>query len=149
MLSIPTGYPAIRHEVLKTMERNNLKHLSIGEPTYSPSDRNKLPNLVDFYVTKAIPQDFAVAKSCFDLPSDHSPVLNTLKAHVLNQEKQPGSRNRHTNWDDFRQLINKRLTLNASLKTEDDIEAAVKFSNDKIQWAGLNTMPEHIDTIMI
>jgi hypothetical protein len=58
-------------EVLKTIERNNLKHLSTGEPTYWPSDRNKLPELVDFCVTKGIPQDFAVTKSCFDLSSDH------------------------------------------------------------------------------
>jgi hypothetical protein len=30
-------------ELFNTMERNNLKHLSTGEPTYWPSDRNKLP----------------------------------------------------------------------------------------------------------
>jgi hypothetical protein len=76
-------------EVLKTMERNNLKHLSTTEPTYWPSDRNKLPDLEDFCVTKGIPKDFAVAKSCFDLSSDHSPVLITLTSHGLNQEKQP------------------------------------------------------------
>jgi hypothetical protein len=34
-------------EVLKTME-NNLKHPSSGEPTYLPTDRNKLPDIVDF-----------------------------------------------------------------------------------------------------
>jgi hypothetical protein len=45
----------------------NLKHLSSGEPTYWPSERNKLPDLVDFSVTKSIPQDFATVKSCFDL----------------------------------------------------------------------------------
>jgi hypothetical protein len=56
------------------MERNNLKHLSMGEPTYWPFDRNKLPDLVDFCVTKGILQDFAEAKSCFDLSSDHSPA---------------------------------------------------------------------------
>jgi hypothetical protein len=65
-------------EVHRTMERNNLKHLSTGEPTHWTSDRNELPDLVDFCVTKGIPQDFAVAKSCFDLSSDHSPVLVTL-----------------------------------------------------------------------
>jgi hypothetical protein len=129
------------------MERNNLKHLSTGEPTYWPSERNKLPDLVDLGVTKDIPHDFAVAKSYFDLSSDHSPVLITLKAHTLNQEKQPSLSNRHTNWDDFRHLINKRLTLNVSLKTKDDIDAAVKFLNDTIQWAGWNSTPEHTDTL--
>jgi hypothetical protein len=52
-------------ELFKTVESNNLKHLSTGEPTYWPNDMNKLPDLVNFCVTK-------VAKSCFDLSSDHS-----------------------------------------------------------------------------
>jgi hypothetical protein len=77
--------------------------------------------------------DFVVAKSCADLSPDHSPVYITLTALALNQEKQPSLSNIHTNWDDFRHLINQRLTLNDSLKTEQDIEAAVKFFNDTIQ----------------
>jgi hypothetical protein len=129
------------------MERYNLKHLSMGEPTYWPSERNKLPDLVDFCVTKGIPQDFAAAKSCFNLSSNHSPVLITLTSHALNQEKQPCLSNRHRNWDDFRHLISQRLTLNVSLKTEEDIEAAVKFFNDTLHWAGWNAMPEHTDTL--
>jgi hypothetical protein len=133
-LIIPRGL-----EVVKTKERNNLKHPSTGEHTYWPSDRNKLPDLVDFCVTKGIPQDFAVAKSCFDLLSDHSPVLITLTSHALNQEKQPSLSNRHTNLDDFRHLINQRL--NISLKTEEDIEAAVNFFNDTVHWAGWNATP--------
>jgi hypothetical protein len=110
------------HKLLKTIERNNLKHLSAGEPTYWPSDRNKLPDLVDF----CIPQDFAVAKSCFDLSSDHSPVLITLTAHALNQKKQASLSNRHTNWDDFRHLINQRLTLNVSVNTE-ELQSSPQF----------------------
>jgi hypothetical protein len=102
---------------------------------------------VDFCVTKGILQDFAVAKSCFDLSSDHSLVLIIQKAPTLDQEKQPGLSNRHTNWDDFRHLFNERLTLNVSLKTEEDSEAAVKFSNDTIQWAHWNAMPGHTDTL--
>jgi hypothetical protein len=77
----------------------------MGEPTYWPYDRNKLPDLVDFCLTKGIPQDIAVAKSCSDLSSNHSPVLITLTAHALNQEKQPSLSNTHTNWDDFRHLV--------------------------------------------
>jgi hypothetical protein len=71
----------------------------------------------------------AVAKSCFDLSSVHSPVLITLKGHALNPEKQPSLSNIHTN---CRHLINQRLTLNVSLKTKKDIEAAVKCFNDTI-----------------
>jgi hypothetical protein len=58
--------------------------------------------------------------------------LITLTSHALNQEKQPSLSNRHTNWDYFRHVINQRLTLNVSLKTEEDIEAAVMFFNDTV-----------------
>jgi hypothetical protein len=75
------------HELLKMMASNNLKHLSMGETPYWPSDRNKLPDLVDFCVTKGIPQNFAFAKLCFDLSFDHFLILITLTAHALNQEK--------------------------------------------------------------
>jgi hypothetical protein len=95
-----------------------------GEPTYWPSDRNQLPDLLDVCVTKDIPQDFAVAKSCCDLSSDHSPILITPTADALNQENEPILRNRNTNWNDFRRLVNERLTSNIPLKTEEDIEAA-------------------------
>jgi hypothetical protein len=86
MLSIWTGEPdslhTLRgHEELKTMERNNLNTYLRENPHRGPSDRNKLPDLVDFCVTKGIPQDFAVAKPCFHLPF---PILITRTAHALN-----------------------------------------------------------------
>jgi hypothetical protein len=134
------------------MESNNLKHISTEESTYWPSDRNKLLALVDFHVTKGIPQNFAVAKSCFDLSSDHSPILITLTMDVLNQENETILSNRHTNWDDFRCLVNDRLTLNISFKIEEDTEAAAKFFNDtviervemqcwNIKWHSRHTIP--------
>jgi hypothetical protein len=36
------------------MEHLHLRHFSTGEPTYWPSDRNKLPDLLDFCVAKGI-----------------------------------------------------------------------------------------------
>jgi hypothetical protein len=100
---------------------------------------------VDFCVTKGIPQDFAVAKSYFDLSSDQSPVLITL-THALNQENQPSLSNRHKKlgWLQTHHQ-QERLTLNVSLKTEEDVEAAVKFYNNAIPCAGWNAMSEHRD----
>jgi hypothetical protein len=39
------------------------------------------------------------------------------------------------------------LTLNVPLKTEEDIEAAVKFYNAAIQCTGWNSTPEHKRTL--
>jgi hypothetical protein len=38
-------------------------------------------------ISKSIRQNFAAAKSCLDLSSDHSPILITLKADDLNQSE--------------------------------------------------------------
>jgi hypothetical protein len=126
------------------MERNNLKHLSTGEPIYWPSDRNKLPNLVGFCVTKGILQDLTVAKSCFDLSPDHSLILITLTSHVLNQGKKPSLSHRHTNLDDFRHLINQRLTLNVSPKPKKILKQ--QSSSSTIQYNGQVGMPQNIQT---
>jgi hypothetical protein len=129
-------------ELLKTMESNNLKHISTGEPTYWPSDRNTLPDLVDCCVTKGNPQDIAVAESCFDLSSDHFSILITLTADLLNQGNEPILSNKHANLDNFRRFVNERLTLNIHLKTEEDIEAAAKFFNGTIQCTIWNARPD-------
>jgi hypothetical protein len=97
-------------ELLKTIESNNWKHPSTGDPTYWPSDRIKQSGVVDFCVTMGITRVFAVAKSCFDLSSNHSSVLFTLTSHALNQKKQPRFSSRHINWDELRRPVNERLT---------------------------------------
>jgi hypothetical protein len=104
----------------------------MGKPTYWPSDRNKLPELVDFCVAKGIPQDFAVVKFHFDFSSSNSLILITLTVDALKQEKEPCLSNEYTNCDDLRYFANERSTLNKSLKPREDTEAAVKFFNDTI-----------------
>jgi hypothetical protein len=141
MQSIPTRDPDLYHSKTRTTRNDgkpNFKYLPTGEPTYWPSDRNKLLDLVDFCVTGGIPQHFAVSKSCFDVSSDHFLILITLTADALNHENEPILSKRHTNWEGFRRLVNERLSLNIFLKTEDDIEVAAKFFNDAIQLAVWN-----------
>jgi hypothetical protein len=118
------------HEVLKTLESNNLSHLSTGHPTYWPFDVHKFPDLVDFCVTNGILPNFEVAHLCLDLSSDHSPVLVTFTSQPIRPDLPPSLRNRLTNWDYFKHLINERLLLQIPLKTTDDIEEAVKFFTD-------------------
>jgi hypothetical protein len=124
------------------MEQLNLSHISTGEPTYWPSDCKKLPDLLDFCVTKGIPRDSALPTSCFELSSDHSPVLITLSPSVLNQALPRCLCNSTTNWDYFHHLISTNLTLHVPLKTDPQIEDAVKYFSDIIQWAGWNATPE-------
>jgi hypothetical protein len=131
--------------LLKTLESRNYRHLSSGEPTYWSTDLNKLPDLLDFCVTKGIHSNFATAKSCFELSSGHSPVLFSLSTQAPLLSPLLRLYNQRTTWEAFDDLINERLQLHVPLKTESDIEDAVKNFNDTIQWVAWNTTPPHSD----
>jgi hypothetical protein len=126
---------------LQICTTNHFTHLSTGQPTYWPSDIHKIPDIVDFCVTKGFPPDFAVVQSCLDLSSDHSPVLVTLTSQALHQDPPPSLFTHRTNWNYFSHLIH-RLTPHVPLKTTSDIEVAVKFFTDTVQWAGWKETPK-------
>jgi hypothetical protein len=83
------------------MECHNYRHLSSGEPTYWPTDRNKLPDLVDFCITKGISPNYKFAKSCFELSSNHIPVFITLSFEISLHMPHPSLCNKKTNWEAF------------------------------------------------
>jgi hypothetical protein len=63
--------------------------------------------------------------------------LVTLTSQPIRPDTPPRLRNKLANWDYFKHLINERLLLQIPLKITDDIEEAVTFFTDTVQWAGL------------
>jgi hypothetical protein len=68
-------------------EKCNLKYISTRQPTYWPSDPNKMPFLVDFCVTKGNDTKRFTVESCLDLTSDHTPILITMFTHIQKKIK--------------------------------------------------------------
>jgi hypothetical protein len=97
---------------------------------------------VDFCVTKGISPDYISARSCFELSSDHTPILITLSVETSLLSPHPSLCNNNTNWEAFRLLITEHLHLNVPLKTTHDIEAAINSFNNLIQRAGWDSTPE-------
>jgi hypothetical protein len=58
--------------LLEAMHRLNCNYLSTGELTYWPSDHNKLPDLLDFFIYKGIATNYAQIESNHKLSSDHT-----------------------------------------------------------------------------
>lgn len=136
-LSTPKG-----RELFKTMQANNLSYLSTGEPTYWPSDRNKSPDLVDYFVLKGISSNYTTIKSSFELSSDHSPIIMELRSNI-NLKRKPASLHNHkTNWANFRNILDDTLNLNIPLKRNYDLDQAVEILNDTIQQAAWNSTPK-------
>ena len=76
-------------ELFNVLQYNNIKYISTRQPTYWPSDPNKLPDLLDFCVTKGIDTKKLTVASCLDLTSDHTPILITMYTHTLGKPKKP------------------------------------------------------------
>ena len=85
-------------ELLKAMQEENLMYVSTGEPTYWPSDKRKVPDLLDFGITKGIPAHSIQAVAGFDLSSDHSPVLLTMHTRITPQNRPPTLSSKTTDW---------------------------------------------------
>lgn len=90
------------------MDKNNLNRLSTDEPTCWPSDRSKIPLVLDFYVSKGIPAAKQIAEQHLDRSSDQSPVMITLSLKVINKNKQLSLTIKSIDWKLFRELLEER-----------------------------------------
>lgn len=112
-LTTPKG-----RQLVKSMDINNLNHLSTGEPTYWPTDPNKIPNVLDLCVTKGLPMGQVTAEQNLYLSSDHSPVMITLSSKITHKSKQLLLTNKSTNWKLFKELLEERTILMYLCRTQ-------------------------------
>lgn len=139
-LSTPRG-----RELHRSILDNQLTWLSTGEPTYWPTDRNKIPDLLDFFIVKGISNEYLNISSCLDLSSDHSPIIVTVSRSIKKRIQKPFLCNNNTNWDLFRESINKEIHLKIPLQTKSDIEEAITNLNLVIQNAAWKSTPKAFD----
>jgi hypothetical protein len=132
-LTTPKG-----RNLLTVMQQNNLNYMSMGEPTYWPTDLKKIPDLLDFAITKGISD----INSNLDMSSDHSPIVITLSNHVIWKKPPIRLYNKYTNWTQFQDHINDNINLNMQLKVNQDLEDAVDYSiTQLIQTAAWTSTP--------
>lgn len=128
-------------QLLTSINNNSLQYVSTGEPTYWPTDQQKVPDLLDFFVIKGISQTYIQIESSLDLSSDHSPIILTISSSVIKKEPPFSLSNNNTDWNHFRKLINENLSLKMSLKTTEEIETAVENFNSALQECALQASP--------
>jgi hypothetical protein len=75
--------------LLEALNKQNCYYLSTGEPTYWPSDYNKLPDLLDFFIYKDIATNCVHIESNHELSSEHTPIIATLSTHMINNPTIP------------------------------------------------------------
>lgn len=81
---------------------------STGKPTYWPTDSNKVPDLIDFFVVKGLSNNYIKMDECSDLTSDHTPVILTISETLIQKEAQPRLTGNKTDWDGFRAALSSK-----------------------------------------
>jgi exonuclease III len=95
-----------RRNFFQVIQQSNLSYLSTDEPTYWPTDGNKIPDLLDFAITKGMSDVHTTIESDVDLESDHSALTITVSVNIIRKETPPRLCNRCTNWVQFETYIN-------------------------------------------
>lgn len=106
--------------IIKT--KRKLTYVSPGRPTYWPADPKRIPDLIDFAITKGIPSNLISAVSLPDLSSDHSPVLLNLLQQPQVNEKPYRLTSNKTNWATFKKYVCAHTGALSSLSSEEDID---------------------------
>lgn len=124
-----------RCELYEAFVSLGLDFISAGEPSYWPSDTNKISDLINFAVVKDIHKRYFRAESCPGLSSDHSSVLLTLSSKIITKCKPCVLYNNKTNWLLSQELVTPNLNTQIRLKSEADIAKALEHFNQCIQYA--------------
>lgn len=106
---------------------------STGTPTYWPTDRKKIPDVLDFYISRKIAVNFIDIEDNYDLDSDHSATILTLSETIIKKERNPTLYNKTTNWDNFKCQLNEAIDLNIDLSTPTHLDEAVANFTSLIQ----------------
>ena len=123
--------------LLNSIITNNLNYLATYEPTYWPTDTNKIPDLLDFFITKSISPRYVQINSSAELSSEHSPVIATVSSTIIENPPNGFIHNQLTNWQLFREVFNRSTSALISLKTNEDIETVTEYLNTSI----INAIP--------
>ena len=115
--------------------------VSTGKPTYWPTDPNKIPDLIDFFVVKNVSANYIKIDEVYDLNSDHSPILLTISDHIITKDLNPVLINNYTDWDYFNFLLENNINLSVPLKTIDQLENEVQQFTTAIQNAAWKSTP--------
>jgi hypothetical protein len=105
-------------------KKKNYSFLTTGNPTYWPTDPNKHPDLLDFFVTNGISSTYTAIEPTYDLSSDHSPLIATTSTSPIYVQPIPRLHNSWTNWSKYRTKLHEEINLHISLKSCTEVEEA-------------------------
>lgn len=112
---------------------NSLTCLSSGHPTYWPTDTNKRPDCIDFFLTKGVAPNYTETKNYADLSSDHSPILLQISGTTQQRKRSFQITNKRTDWEAFREILDKEIILSHKINSPTELEEAISAITKSIR----------------
>lgn len=128
-------------ELLEACKQLNCEIISTGKPTYWPTDPNKIPDLIDFFIIRNISINYLHIEEAWDMSSDHSPILLTLSDNIIQKENSPRLVNRQTDWCSYKFELENLISLSVPLKTREQLDNEIELLTHNIQQAAWNNTP--------
>ena len=117
-----------RHRIIKGTPRGQ-PLISVNRKTNILAYcRKQIPDLLDFFVTNGISLAYTDIQSSYDLTSDHSQIIATIRTPVIVSKPAPLLHNSKTNWDTYRRIIQDNVNLSIKLKEREGVEPDVELT---------------------
>lgn len=129
-------------ELRIALQELNCNYHSTGKPTYWPTDLDKIPDLLDFFISRKVSPNFIEVEENFDVDSDHSAVILTLSERMIKKTARPSLVNKTTDWESFQIDLQITINLNIKLRTKEQLEEEVENFTSLIQTAAYNNTKE-------
>lgn len=101
---------------------------------------NKIPDILDFFVTKGIARMYTRLESILDLSSDHTPFKLLMSTGVIPRQRTPFLDNKKTDWEASGKNTQRHQPENL-LKTHNEIDAAAEYFTEIIQSTARSVTP--------
>jgi hypothetical protein len=130
-------------ELLQVNRNKNYKFLSTGSPTYWPTDNQKIPDLLDVFITYGISTAYTEITSSYDLTWDHNPIIAIVSTVVIYREATQRFNGTKTNWDNCRNILYERTNLSVRLQDDTHIERESSNLINLLQQAAKESTPNN------
>ena len=135
--------------LLSVLNSQNFTLLPPNSPTYWPTDPNRNPDILDFFIHNGLGAlNHSVAR-LDELSSDHSPLILQVSLAPIPKPSPPSFIRGPVNWKLFHQILSDKIDLRVTLKTSEDLDNAVHSFTTKIQeavWTA--SSPDHSSKIL-
>lgn len=130
-----------RH-LLNAVKDSHCAVMSTGKPTYWPTDHQKIPDLIDFFICKNISTNYVHLEEGFNMNSDHSPIILRFSQKILLRESHLTLVNKSTDWDSFALDLDNIIDLKTPLHNQDQLDSEVNKYFVNIQQCAWNNTPQ-------